>query len=135
MKKRSEVGSATPTNQTEVPGSNLTPQRPDPADFTNGQPSPQSALRQPEDTGPNVFPTSDEGEVVSVTWGQETIRIAEYVSCVVGPFSSDTKVRAGETRSDAVRRVNVQLTAVAEAERVRKVKSMHAMYATATGSK
>lgn len=73
--------------------------------------------------GPNVFPTQDIGEEVEVSWAKESIKVADYCNCDIGPFSTTSKVRAGENRSDAIRRVYAELERLAEEIRDRKIAS------------
>jgi len=79
---------------------------------------------------PNPFApltaSKDLGEEVSATWGEEVFSPVQYNSFRVGPFSSTTHVRAGETRVDALARLNRDLAAVADAEFTRKKKAFAA---------
>jgi len=54
------------------------------------------------------------GEVVEVTWGEEVFSPKQYNSFRVGPFSASTRVCEGETRVQAMARLNAALAAFAE---------------------
>lgn len=54
--------------------------------------------------GPGVFPTGDEGDVVTAISAECLYTPKQYCSFRVGPFTVQTKVRAGETSADAMRR-------------------------------
>lgn len=71
--------------------------------------------------GPNVFGSGDEGEEVTVTIGESAYSPRQYNSFRVGPFTSTTRVRQGETRNDAARRVLAQLQVLETEEFNRKI--------------
>ena len=54
--------------------------------------------------GPNVFPTPDVGEEVTVTWGADKYQPVQFNVIETPSFTRTTKVRAGETATDAMRR-------------------------------
>lgn len=54
--------------------------------------------------GPNVFPSGDEGERVVAISAECLYTPKQYTSFRVGPFTFETRVRAGETAADALRR-------------------------------
>jgi hypothetical protein len=62
------------------------------------------------------------GETVSATWGEEKFN-TNYCTCTIGPFSATTAVREGETREDALARLELELQAHAEEARTRKMRS------------
>lgn len=64
----------------------------------------------------------DEGEPVTSTWGEELYSPVQFNTFRVGPFSATTKIRSGETREDALARVNRDLDAIAKVERAKKTK-------------
>jgi hypothetical protein len=66
---------------------------------------------------------TDEGEEVSHTHGEEVYQVAPYTTFRVGPFTSTTRIRKGETRTQALARVAQDLADHAEVERVLKRKS------------
>lgn len=55
-------------------------------------------------TGPNVFPSGDEGDTVTAVSAESLYTPKQYTSFRVGPFTVQTRVRAGETSVDALRR-------------------------------
>jgi hypothetical protein len=72
-----------------------------------------------------VLAARDLGEEVTYAWGEEKLTLVKdsYSTTTVGSFSSTTRVRAGETRAAAFERLRAEVTAVAEAERERKIAS------------
>lgn len=54
--------------------------------------------------GPNVFPTGDEGELVTATAAECLFSPKQYNAFRIGPFTVQTRVRPGETHLDALRR-------------------------------
>lgn len=60
------------------------------------------------------------GETVSATWGEEQFSPKQFHSFRVGPFSATTRLRQGETRQQALERLNAELREFAEAEKRRK---------------
>jgi hypothetical protein len=62
-------------------------------------------------------------ETVRYEWGEEAIQLAQYCTVRVGPFASTTNVREGESREAALERLGASVTAFADAERARKVRS------------
>lgn len=64
--------------------------------------------------------TGDEGDTITVTWAEERYSPVQYQSFGVGPFTLTGKVRAGETRGDALRRLSNELFAFAVEERANK---------------
>ena len=87
----------------------------------------------PDPTGPNVFPTQDQGEAIEVTWGEVLIPVAPYTNFRHGPFQGTTTVRAGESRADAYRRLSKDLEGAAEESFGRKLAQVLAQVALATG--
>lgn len=74
-------------------------------------------LRREEAGAPTVAEEgADEGEEVSVTYGEETYCPVQYHSFHVGPFSGTTRVRAGETRPMALQRLVDDLREIANKE-------------------
>jgi hypothetical protein len=72
-----------------------------------------------------VGETSQVGNVVTATWGEEkfTLVPGSYSTCTVGSFTMQSTVRDGETIEAAFQRLTETLRIVAEAERDRKIKS------------
>jgi len=54
--------------------------------------------------GPGVFPTGDEGELVTATAAECLFSPKQYNAFRIGPFTVQTRVRPGETHLDALRR-------------------------------
>jgi hypothetical protein len=77
----------------------------------------------------------DAGDEVSATWGREKYSPVQYNDCDVGPFSGTTHVRAHESRAQAFARLTGELTALAEAERERKLNAFTASLAALGGRK
>lgn len=63
------------------------------------------------------------GEEVLVTWPEEIIKLAEFCTVRVGPFSVGVKLREGEDRGVTMRGLYGELVVMAEAERDRKIES------------
>lgn len=63
----------------------------------------------------------DVGETVSATWGEELYTPQQFFTFRVGPFSRQTKIRAGETAPMAKARVEAELEQMAKAERTKKM--------------
>lgn len=83
-------------------------------------------------TNEGVGPTPDEGDEVSCTKGEEMYgKPGQFSTYRVGPFSGTTKVRAGETRAQARRRLMDELNAFADEERERAKKAFLAHYPNA----
>jgi uncharacterized Zn finger protein (UPF0148 family) len=67
--------------------------------------------------------TDDVGEEVTVTWGEETFQPVQFNTFHVGPFTTNTRVRPGETRVQAMERAYAELEAFAEEIFERKKKA------------
>lgn len=67
-----------------------------------------------EDIGPNVFPSGDEGETVTVRVESDKYSPKQYNTIATSSFEVTTKVRAGETHADAIRRVKTVLAVLAQ---------------------
>lgn len=93
-------------------------------------PSPTSFSAVREGFGPT--PNGDEGEEVSCTKGEEMYgKPGQFSTYRVGPFSGTTRVRAGETRAQARRRLMDELNAFADEERERAKKAFLSHYPNA----
>lgn len=57
--------------------------------------------------------TDEEGLSVNVTWGEEMVTLSQGNAYRVGPFSSQTIIRRGETRKSAMERVYSDLVVFA----------------------
>lgn len=66
------------------------------------------------DVGPNVFPSADIGEEVTVTWGADKYSPKQFNTIETPSFSRTTKVRPGETATDAMRRCYNEIKALAQ---------------------
>lgn len=64
-----------------------------------------------------TVPASDVGEEVTVTYGEQVFSPVQYNSFRVGPMTTTTRVRPGETRADAARRAFDELSAAVEVQR------------------
>lgn len=81
-------------------------------------------------TGPSQL--GDEGEEVTCTKGEEMYgKPGQFSTYRVGPFSGTTRVRPGETRSAARRRLMDELNAFADEERERAKKAFLSHYPNA----
>lgn len=60
-------------------------------------------------------------EKVTVTFGEENYRLAQYCNCTIGPFTYETTVQEGETVQDALHRANEQLRKFARDARAEKI--------------
>jgi hypothetical protein len=68
-------------------------------------------------------------ETVRVVWGEEKYGLkGSFSMCTVGPFEATTSIRPGETRSDAMARLEAELNEHAEEARERKVASFAAKF-------
>lgn len=81
--------------------------------------------------GLDIEPEDTPRETVTVTWAEERFSPIQYNSFGVGPFSMTGKVRAGETTTDAARRIYAELEAFAGEARLKKAQS----FAAALGGK
>ena len=70
---------------------------------------------------------------VKVVWGQETLSPAKFHVCVVGPYELEADVLEGEDSLTVIRRLQSELSKIAEAERERKLKSFIPNVATHKG--
>src|SRR5262249_10354220 len=72
-----------------------------------------------------VIPIPDiaEESTVTVTWGVERFSPINYSWFEVGPFQATTRVRPGESRVDAMKRVMSELSVFAEYERTQKAEA------------
>ena len=84
-------------------------------------------------SGAPTLSTAFEDESVSVTWGEESLKVADYCNVKVGPFSTTVAIRSGETIERAQHRANSESVVFAEAERERKVESFKRALKKATG--
>jgi len=78
-------------------------------------------------TGPSV------GEKITVTWGEESIQVARFQQCNVGPFIYETTVREGETIDSALKRANAHLAMFAASVRKEKVAEFRRLIAEVQG--
>lgn len=63
-----------------------------------------------------VGPLVDEGDLLTVTFGKETINPIKFNTFEVGPFSLSVCVRKGESSADAHSRARLALAQIFEAE-------------------
>lgn len=61
-----------------------------------------------------------EGDTITVTWGHECIQPKQYNVYNVGPFSTTTTIRPGETFEEAFNRAYTMLEKMAEATFLKK---------------
>jgi hypothetical protein len=97
-----------------------------------GKPLTQTALGNmpscghPQTGAPSTTPAraieSIEGETVTVCYGEEKFSPAQYQSFSNGPFFATTRVRQGETQSQAAARIYSELRVFADIEFKRKAK-------------
>lgn len=66
--------------------------------------------------GPSVFPTADEGDIVTAVDGERLYAPKQYTAFRVGPFTVQTRVRAGETTMDALRRASASAVKMGDEE-------------------
>jgi hypothetical protein len=78
--------------------------------------------------GPNVFPDGDQDESVTVVLGEIKLQPKQFNVITIGPFSTTTRVRPGETRNDAARRARAQLAVVQREEFDRVMKMFRECY-------
>jgi hypothetical protein len=79
---------------------------------------------------------ADIGEPVEAVHGEEMYgKQGTFSSYRVGPFTSSTKIRKGETRASATRRLLEELEEIAKIERVRAHAAWAAHFTTNFGSK
>lgn len=77
----------------------------------------------------------DEGDEVSYTKGEEMYgKPGQFSTYRVGPFTSSTRVRAGETRVEALRRLSLEMETFMTEERERAKKAFLAHYPNAFSS-
>lgn len=103
-----------------------------PADYTTSDAAAQDAIDravkkcEPPPAAPAAAPAETTDELVTVTWGEEQFQPVPFNHFKVGPYSVQGKVRVGETRADAARRLANELAAFAIEQRRIKAESFAA---------
>ncbi len=108
MKKRSEAVDNEATNTPAEPKRDVIADARQRA-HDEGERRDRAARKAEGDAGPNVFPSGDEGETVTVEGGGYLFAPKQFNNLTTARFATTTRVRSGETRVDAMRRARAQI--------------------------
>ncbi len=84
----------------------------------------RARVEPPGGSSSNVAPMAspeDVGEPVSATWGEEFYTPQQFFTFRIGPFSRQSKIRAGETAVTAKARLTAEMAQMAVDERKQKM--------------